>query len=339
MHTVPGGQNPDWHSDSGSSYAAFWDHKDHQDRCIWLWSRIAERYASNKWVAGYNPINEPCDSEHYRLPEFYNRFDAEIRQIDPNHILWLDGNTFAIEWKHFDNIVPNSVYALHDYSLLGFPTGDRFKGTADQLEKLESQYNRKAEFQTRNKVPVWNGEFGPVYSDPRRESDAEEINQERYNLLGAQLEVYDKYQIAWSIWLYKDIGVQGMVHTDPSSIWNTTIAPFLEKKKKFQLDYWGKYPSQQVADVLNPLVEWIDSVCPQAKDTYPTTWATERHMTRAIMQTFVSQAFSLEFAELFKDFTLEQLDEAAKSFRYDHCLQREGLNKILTAHAKISKTA
>lgn len=29
IHTVPGGQNPDWHSDSITNYAAFWDYKDH----------------------------------------------------------------------------------------------------------------------------------------------------------------------------------------------------------------------------------------------------------------------------------------------------------------------
>jgi len=56
MHTVPGGQNPDWHSDNVSNYAAFWDFKDHQDRTIWLWEEIAKHYKDNTWVAGYNPI-------------------------------------------------------------------------------------------------------------------------------------------------------------------------------------------------------------------------------------------------------------------------------------------
>lgn len=82
------------------------------------------------------------------------------------------------------------------------------------------------------KVCVWNGEFGPVYSDLRLDSNAAEINQERYNLLGAQLTLYDKYQNPWSIWLYKDIGVQGMVYTDPDSLWNKTIQPFREKKRR-----------------------------------------------------------------------------------------------------------
>jgi hypothetical protein len=43
-----------------------------------------------------------------------------------------------------------------------------------------------------HKVAAWNGGFGPVYASPL-EADAETINQERYNLLGTQLEIYDKY--------------------------------------------------------------------------------------------------------------------------------------------------
>jgi aryl-phospho-beta-D-glucosidase BglC (GH1 family) len=117
MHTVPGGQNPDWHADNTSNYAAFWDYKDHQDRTVWLWEQIAARYRGNPWVAGYNPLNEPCDPEHVRLPAFYERIEKAIRAIDADHILWLDGNTFAAEWKGFDKVLPNSVYSMHDYSV------------------------------------------------------------------------------------------------------------------------------------------------------------------------------------------------------------------------------
>jgi aryl-phospho-beta-D-glucosidase BglC (GH1 family) len=117
MHAVPGGQNPDWHSDNPTSYAAFWDYKDHQDRTVWLWKQIAARYKQNPWVAGYNPLNEPCDPEHVRLPAFYARIEKAIRAIDPDHILWLDGNTFAMEWKGFQTVLPNCVYAMHDYAV------------------------------------------------------------------------------------------------------------------------------------------------------------------------------------------------------------------------------
>jgi hypothetical protein len=337
MHTVPGGQNPSWHADNPSNYAAFWDYKDHQDRTIWLWEQIAARYKGNKWVAGYNPINEPCDPLHYRLPAFYARLQAAVRKIDPHHIFWFDGNTFAMEMKFFDSVLPNSAYAIHDYSQYGFPTGLRFKGTEEQIQQLERQYLRKAEFSMKHGCVCWNGEFGPVYADPRTDTDAEEINQERYNMLGAQMAIYDKYQIPWTIWLYKDIGVQGMVYTNPDGFWNKTIQPFLEKKRRLQLEAWGKYPNKEVEGVLSPLVKWIDEVCPEAKNNYPTTWNTERHVVRATLETFLANSFSAEFANLFKDMTLQQLDEAAMSFRFDKCLQRDGLNKIMSSHAKLRK--
>ncbi|KAH8763924.1 glycoside hydrolase superfamily [Hyaloscypha sp. PMI_1271] len=324
MHALPGGQNPDWHCDSGSNYAAFWDHKDYQDRTIWLWEQIAIHYKSNPWIAGYNPINEPCMP--YTTPK--------IRAIDPHHILWLDGNTFAMEWKSFEHVLPNAAYSIHDYAAMGFPLGERFKGTPEQISSLERTFLRKASFMQNHKVVAWNGEFGPVYSDPRVDSNAAEINQERYNLLGAQLKIYDKYQIPWSIWLYKDVGIQGMVYTDPDSLWNKTIQPFLEKKRRLQLDCWGKYPSPEISSVIGPLAKFIDEVCPEATNTYPTSWNTQRHLARAVMETFMAQAFAVEFASLLKSFSMQELDEAAKSFRFDRCVQRKGLNKIMSEHAK-----
>jgi len=187
-----------------------------------------------------------------------------------------------------------------------------------------------------NKVAAWNGEFGPVYAAPS-DVDAETINQERYHLLGTQLKIYDKYQIPWSIWLYKDIGIQGMVHTSPTSLYQRTISPFLQKKRELQLDAWGKHPSAQVSNVIDPLVKWIDSVCPQAKETYPTPWHTQRHVVRATLECFLARAFAEEFANLFKDLSLEELDEAAQSFKFENCVQRGGLNKIMSEHAAIHR--
>lgn len=60
-------------------------------------------------------------AEHTRLPAFYDRVEKAIRAVDPHHILWLDGNTFAIDFKAFKHTLPNCVYALHDYAV-GNPT-------------------------------------------------------------------------------------------------------------------------------------------------------------------------------------------------------------------------
>jgi len=48
-----------------------------------------------------------------------------------------------------------------------------------------------------------------VYASPNEEN-YEQINQQRYNLLGEQLSIYKEDQICWSIWLYKDVGFQGI---------------------------------------------------------------------------------------------------------------------------------
>ena len=335
LHALPGAQNCDWHSDNVTNYAAFWDHKDFQDRVVWLWQEFARRYKDNTWVAGYNPMNEPCDPLHYRLPAFYDRIEQAIREIDPNHMLWLDGNTFSMEWRTFDYILPNCVYALHDYTMMGFPKGEMYKGTDEQKSKLERQFARKAEFMNQWKTPIWNGEFGPVYANPQLDADHEEVNAARYKVLDEQLRIYDKYKIHWSIWLYKDIGVQGMVHLDPDSKYMKTIAPFLEKKRALQLDAWGRYPSKQVEDVINPLVEWIDKNAPTSKDQYPTPWFTERQITRIINQLWLATCLSDEFAEQFANMSLEELEDCALSFHFEKCLQREGLNKALEAHADV----
>ena len=61
-----------------------------------------------------------------------------------------------------------------------------------------------------HKVPIWNGEFGPVYvGEEVEEGERDKVNQQRYDVLGEQLRIYRADLVSWSIWLYKDIGFQG----------------------------------------------------------------------------------------------------------------------------------
>jgi hypothetical protein len=339
MHAVPGGQSPGWHCDNPTSYSAFWDYKDHQDRTVWLWEQIAVRYKGNPWIAGYNLINEPADSKYTRVAEVYARLEKAVRNVDPDHMLFLDGNTFAMEFKGFTDVLPNTVYSIHDYSTMGFPTGDRYKDTDEQKARVERQYLRKVDFHKQHGVPIWNGEFGPVYANRKDHGeDAEEINTERYNLLGQQLKIYDKYQISWSIWLYKDIGLQGMLHTSPHSAWIKLLGPWLEKKQRLQLDIWGRMPSAEVDAVIHPLIDWVSKVSPGAKKLYPFIWGVDRHIERAVLETFLSDSLQGEFAELFRGKSFEELDALAGSFRFENCVQRGGLNRIMAEHAKLVRS-
>ncbi|KAL7270856.1 hypothetical protein RUND412_006424 [Rhizina undulata] len=197
MHTTPGGRNDDWHADVTHRVAEFWTYKDFQDR-------------------SYNPLNEPCDPTHKRLQAWYQRVYEAIRNIDPNHILFLDGNIFTSNFSHFDVETTckkweNTVYSVHDYSNDGFPASpEAYQSTPEQKARIRRRYERKVEWMKENNLPIWNGEWGPVYAWKQYdgEKETEKINESRIELLKDQLDIYDDERISWSIWLYKTIGYQ-----------------------------------------------------------------------------------------------------------------------------------
>jgi hypothetical protein len=261
-----------------------------------------------------------------------------VRKIDAKHVLWLDGNTFAMEWRGFDAHAPleNAVYALHDYSSMGFPRGERYTGLAAQNERIERQFLRKAAFMHARSLPIWNGEFGPVYADAALDgADAPTLNAERCALLAEQLRVYDRYRIHWSIWLYKDIGYQGMVHASPESAYMRAVAPVLARKAELAVDAWGQRPSAEIDAILAPLVKWIDEKCPESKKMYPTPWATERQVSRLVLQGWVAGCLVDEFAAVFGGMSMEELEECARSFAFEKCVQRKELNEALKEHARV----
>lgn len=75
------------------------------------------------------------------------------------------------------------------------------------------------------------GEFGPVYADKSDGPDFEQVNEVRFRVLEDQLQLYDETASSWSIWLWKDIGFQGMVYVDDETPYMKLMKPFLEKKK------------------------------------------------------------------------------------------------------------
>lgn len=200
MHTAPGGQSGGWHADSGIHIAKFWVHKDFQDRLVWIWTQIADRYKYEPWVAGYNVLNEPADPHptHAGLMKFYDRAYEAIREVDKRHILFLDGNTFATDFTHFPEDAgtrwANTAYAIHDYAVYGFPASlEMYARTPEQLDKMQKAYERKRKWIDERGLCVWNGEWGPVYA--RKEYDGKEteaINERRYMVLEDQLEMYKK---------------------------------------------------------------------------------------------------------------------------------------------------
>lgn len=99
-------------------------------------------------------MNEPADPSHVGLQAWYKRAEKAIREVDPDHILFLDGNTYSMDFTAFKEVLPNCVYAMHDYATMGFPAGDPYVGSPEQNDFLQRQYNRKVEFMKAHGVPV-----------------------------------------------------------------------------------------------------------------------------------------------------------------------------------------
>ena len=96
-----------------------------------------------------------------------------------------------MDFSRFDRVYDNAVYSVHDYCGFGFPNRiGRYQGKPEQNAYIRKMYDRKVEFMKKNNVPIWNGEFGPIYEKEETNPDWEVHNQERYSMLEKQLEIY-----------------------------------------------------------------------------------------------------------------------------------------------------
>lgn len=55
----------------------------------------------------------------------------------------------------------------------------------------------------------------------------------------------------------------------------------------------------------------------------------QQHLFRRVLYTWISDNLCDEFVRPMKDMTFEQLDELAASFKFDKCVQREELIRIM----------
>jgi endoglucanase len=331
LHSLPGSQNHHWHSDNPTHLALFWQHRHFQDRVVHLWEAIADRYKDNPWVAGYNPVNEPADESRQVAGPFYRRLVAAVRAVDPRHILFLDGNTYATEFdifEAFDEPPENTVYVCHDYAAAGFAYGGPYPGTTrgvwQDARALEEKFLSRTEFCRTMNSPVWIGEFGPVYTgDPQRDA-------QRYQILDDQLAIYRRHGASWSLWTYKDIGLQGMVYLRPQSAYLSRFGDLVARKARLGTDAWGS-DGTEPAEIVQPVQDLAAREFPDF-DPYP--WGREDWVRTLLLTIMLAQPLVDEYAKLFRGLNADDLAALADSFRLEHCQVREPLMARLAADAR-----
>lgn len=125
-----------------------------------------------------------------------------------------------------------------------------------------------------------------------------------------------------------------MVHVSPDTPYRRHFADFLARKHRMAVDAWGK-DDKDVKQIYAPIVSLIEESVEDKTHLklYPPLWVVPERTTRIGRTILVAEFMVKEWAERFIGMDERQLEELAKSFAFENCLKRDGLNEVLTAHA------
>jgi endoglucanase len=313
LHALPGSQNQHWHSDNSTHMALFWQHRHFQDRVV------------NLWVAGYNLMNEPADESREVVGPFYSRLVDAIRAIDAHHTLYIDGNTYSTEFDMFHEPWANTVYTCHDYVAAGLGRGGPYPGETEgefiDRDAVEEKFMRRSAYARETGTPLYVGEFGPIYiGEPERD-------RELYQILADQLEIYRRRNVGWALWMYKDIGRQGLVAARSDTPYRQLFSDFVAKKDRLGADQWGSR-GDGVAAVTQPVQDLIAREFPDF-DPYP--WGRFDWVRTLLNNLTFAQPLVDEYARMFRGLGDDELIALTESFAFANCEVREPLRQQIVA--------
>lgn len=103
---------------------ALWTVPANQDRFVALWRAIAERYAAEPTIAGFDFLNEPRPTTSAaEWQDLAARVVTAVREVDPAHLVFVERtNSVGEDWSNDADqnffLVPddNAVYEFHFYS-------------------------------------------------------------------------------------------------------------------------------------------------------------------------------------------------------------------------------
>jgi endoglycosylceramidase len=170
----------------------FWANTELQDHLVQVWVNIAQHFAHNPTIAGYDLLNEPwiytsviAQLNGTAVDAFYSRTVQAIRAVDSNHIIFLEpANMNTLNLPTSANIVwPPHFYQLsfsHEYDAQNFTELER--AFIAQRNKYVNGFG----------VPMWIGEFGSFMPD----------NLSRAIWTQDALTLFNRYQVGWAWWAY-----------------------------------------------------------------------------------------------------------------------------------------
>ena len=160
--SAPGGQSTWFIADPDKTL--LWHDVKNQRRTIALWRAIAARYHDRKIIAGYDLLNEPNVFLKYKLIDLYRKIIKAVREVDPHHMVILEGTQSSTNFSIFNQPLSNNqMYGYHVYNLIArrlLP--DK---SADLIRKMKHLSDR-------HQMPLWASEFGANTLDWTRKAVA-----------------------------------------------------------------------------------------------------------------------------------------------------------------------
>jgi len=323
LHAVQGWQSRGWHCDNPSRTAMFWGQKGFEDRAVALWEALAQRYRQEVFVAGYNVMNEPEAHNPSWLNHYYRRVTEAIRKIDPDHILFLEGNHYSQKFNELDPpFDDNTVYSSHLYVEPGLQLAEypgQVEGVDFNRDCIEQIYNERTAFMRTHGVPHFFGEFGCIYSVP-------DLEESRLRVMADMIAVAESYGDHWTIWSYKDIGKMGLVVLNPDSEWMQRTKPVREIKSALRCDSWIERHTSEIDDPILDIANLTRSV---AKDRSPDLVGLEENLYFSVCDGLLSQMLQPTFAEQFRGMGESEIEDMMQSFAFKHCIQRTELEELI----------
>ena len=302
LHSVPGGQNTDWHSDNITGQPLFWQYRCFQDQVVWLWEELASRYADNPWIAGYDIINEPG----YGLTEeqingFYERVCAAVRKKDPHHIFFLEGIDFGRDFAPLRALADEQIaYTVHFYPfVLEEDVLSRQMDDGRRMEIFTEIFERQLHETRRFGRPIWCGESGYEILEGQEDFYA--------MLLSHNIALCEERGISWNLWTYKDARRMGIVIPEQESEWMQLLYKISGK--------WGHEWEQKVS---MEITKWIGAKYYQPLDD-KMAYDLDFRIRSVMHRIGVEQILKPALAEI----PWQRMKDFPKSFAFSVCEKRE----------------
>ena len=234
LHTAPGGQNPDWHSDNQTGYTGFWRFCALQDIVVDMWDDLSKHLSDEKYLLGYDVLNEPfiipalltgkedtddcatgarMEGSVQILRNFYHRVLTAVRKNDSNHIVFFEGDHFASDFNGLDDFEdPQVAFSFHFYPTVWYP---------DLYEDTYSREERKKIFrEVLDRLMTQAGAGGRPILCGEAGYEIKTMGFERVRpMIQDTIDLFHERKLSFTFWSYKDIGFMGMVQPDDNTAW------------------------------------------------------------------------------------------------------------------------